>query len=544
MFKIEFIEAIAPIIKRIAPEFNICVVSPVIAQACLESAYGSSNKAKYHNYFGLKYRSNRVNCHNGYFTDTSSEQLADGSYVPTTDDWYSFDSMESGVRGYFEFISISRYSNLIGVSSPKRYLELIRADGYATSLDYVENVYNALKSNNLERFDKIGDGLTMKYGSLNKPLVCMQTNSTCYKGTRKMPIKGVLFHSTGCNNPNLKRYVQPSDGVSNYDEMIKLLGKNTANTDCNHIDRSAGLNAWIGRLEDGTVASVQTMPWDYRPWGCGSGRYGSCNDGWIQFEICEDDLNSEDYFNKGYNEAVELTAYLCKMCGLNPLGSVNVNGVSIPVITCHADSHKLGFGSNHGDVNHWFPKYGKSMNTVRDDVARLLSNNVEPPKHEVKDTPNQEVGELYRVRKSWSDAKSQLGACMVLDNAKKACKEGYSVFDSKGSVVYSNANGVANTPRKTVEQLAKEVLNGKWGNGAERKQRLSEAGYDYNLVQDKVNGIANNNQPTSTPKKSIEELAREVWSGKWGNGAERKQRLTEAGYDYNAVQAMVNKLYG
>ena len=134
----------------------------------------------------------------------------------------------------------------------------------------------------------------------------------------------------------------------------------------------------------------------------------------------------------------------------------------------------------------------------------------------------------------------------LLCNFKVSANNIYSliVILSKKYVVYSNANGVANTPRKTVEQLAKEVLNGKWGNGAERKQRLSEAGYDYNLVQDKVNGIANNNQPTSTPKKSIEELAREVWSGKWGNGAERKQRLTEAGYDYNAVQAMVNKLYG
>ena len=99
-------------------------------------------------------------------------------------------------------------------------------------------------------------------------------------------------------------------------------------------------------------------------------------------------------------------------------------------------------------------------------------------------------------------------------------------------------------PKKSIEQIAKEVIQGKWGNGAERKQRLSEAGYDYNAVQDKVNKGANNNQPTSTPKKSVEELAREVWSGKWGNGQERKNRLTNAGYNYNDVQSMINKLYG
>ena len=214
----------------------------------------------------------------------------------------------------------------------------------------------------------------MKYSSSNKPIVCMQTNSSCFKKTRTMKVRGILFHSTGSNNPNIKRYVQPTDGVSDYSKMIKILGKNTSRNDWNHVATSAGLNAWIGKLADETVAAVQTMPWNYRPWGCGSGKYGSCNDGWIQFEICEDNLKDEEYFNKVYKEAVELTAYLCKLYDLDPNGVVkSAHGVSIPVITCHADSHKLGFGSNHGDINHWFPKYGKSMKTVRDDVEKLLA---------------------------------------------------------------------------------------------------------------------------------------------------------------------------
>jgi hypothetical protein len=53
---------------------------------------------------------------------------------------------------------------------------------------------------------------------------------------------------------------------------------------------NAGLNAFIGYLRDGSVGTIQTMPWDFRPWGCGSGIKGSCNNGWIQFEICEDNL--------------------------------------------------------------------------------------------------------------------------------------------------------------------------------------------------------------------------------------------------------------
>ena len=125
----------------------------------------------------------------------------------------------------------------------------------------------------------------MKYTEKNAPIVCMLTNNPCYKGTVEMKPVGVLWHSTGANNPTLKRYVQPSAGDENYDELIALLGKNKYNNDWNHTTRKVGVNAFIGKLADGTVASVQTMPWNYRPWGCGSGSKGSCNNGWIQFEI-------------------------------------------------------------------------------------------------------------------------------------------------------------------------------------------------------------------------------------------------------------------
>ena len=144
----------------------------------------------------------------------------------------------------------------------------------------------------------------------------MMTQSTCYKGTRKFTPKGVLWHSTGANNPNLKRYVQPDDHASDKAEWLARLGKNQYANDWNHKEVQAGLNFWIGKLADGTVAAVQTMPWDYRPWGCGSGSKGSCNDTHIQFEICEDGLTDKSYWNAVYREACEMTAYLCKMNGI------------------------------------------------------------------------------------------------------------------------------------------------------------------------------------------------------------------------------------
>ena len=91
--------------------------------------------------------------------------------------------------------------------------------------------------------------------------------------------------------------------------------------------------------------------------------------------------------------------------------------------------------------------------------------------------------------------------------------------------------------KKSNEEIAREVIAGKWGNGDERKNRLKQAGYDYNAIQSLVNTML---KPTS--RKSNEEIAREVIAGKWGNGYERKTRIKKAGYDYNAIQAIVNRL--
>lgn len=96
-------------------------------------------------------------------------------------------------------------------------------------------------------------------------------------------------------------------------------------------------------------------------------------------------------------------------------------------------------------------------------------------------TPAPATTQLYRVRKSWPDAKSQIGAFSSLENAKKSCKAGYAVFNSSGKQVYP--------AKKSVDEVAREVIQGKWGNGSERKNRLTAAGYNYNEVQKKVNSI-------------------------------------------------------
>lgn len=91
----------------------------------------------------------------------------------------------------------------------------------------------------------------------------------------------------------------------------------------------------------------------------------------------------------------------------------------------------------------------------------------------------------------------------------------------------------------SIDTIAREVLHGKWGNGSERINKLTNAGYDYNVVQEKVNSLVN-----GTELKDNYEIAREVLQGKWGNGSERINKLINAGYDYNTVQSIVNNMYG
>ena len=210
-------------------------------------------------------------------------------------------------------------------------------------------------------------------------LTCILTENGCYKANQTIMPKGVMVHSTGADNPNIKRYVQPLDHdvagayEPNRAELLKLLGVNANANDWTHTAREACVHAFIGRLADGSVAACQTLPWNWRGWHAGNGTSGkSANDTHISFEICEDGLTDPDYFSQVYREAVELTAYLCKQYALDPLDD--------GVVICHQEGYRRGVASNHGDVLNWFPKMGKSMNDFRSDVAAALKS--EPEKED------------------------------------------------------------------------------------------------------------------------------------------------------------------
>lgn len=198
-------------------------------------------------------------------------------------------------------------------------------------------------------------------------LKCLLTANDCWKTGQYITPRGVMVHSTGANNPTLKRYVQPLEGSADYDRLTGLLGYNRNANDWNRSGTNACVHAFVGRLADGSVATVQTLPWNMRGWHAGNGTTRpSANNSHISFEICEDGLEDGEYFHQVYREAVELTAMLCQLYNLDPLAP--------EVVICHSEGYRLGMASGHADVEHWFPRFGRTMDDFRAEVAAELED--------------------------------------------------------------------------------------------------------------------------------------------------------------------------
>lgn len=186
-----------------------------------------------------------------------------------------------------------------------------------------------------------------------------------------MKPKGIVVHSTGVNNTSLKRYIGPNDG---------RLGVNLYNNHWNRPDVSKCVHAFIGKDKKGAVCTYQTLPLDICAWGVGRGSKGSYNynPAYLQFEILEDNLKDEKYFNKVMKEAQELCAKWCKE-------------FDIPVnkVISHKEAHSKGYGSNHSDCDHWLAKFGRDMKWFRNEVKKILNS---PPKNTIS------VGDKVKIR--------------------------------------------------------------------------------------------------------------------------------------------------
>lgn len=224
----DFITEIAPYIQKYKGIFGFGVVSAIIAQACLESAYGSSDKAKYNNFFGLKAKPNRVTCNNGTFKAPSAEQKPDGSYVPIVCDWYSFENMDLGVKGYFQFIQSGPYTKAKVAKDPKSYLQALKDAGYATSKNYVDNNMRVIETYNLTKYDGAGmytnsplvnytDITDHNYGPRTHAIDTITIHHMA--GNLSVQTCGSLFHrkngssNYGINGTDIALYVPESNGA-------------------------------------------------------------------------------------------------------------------------------------------------------------------------------------------------------------------------------------------------------------------------------------------------------------------------------------------
>lgn len=245
------------------------------------------------------------------------------------------------------------------------------------------------------------------------------TNNACFIAGRTIKPTGIVVHSTGANNPNLRRYLPGDD----------LIGYNEYNNDWDtpYPDgESKCVHAFIGKDKNGNVQVYKTLPWNYRCWGCGSGRNGSYNDSRIQFEICEQ-TGDYEYWQNAKNAAVKLCAYL-----------VILYGIPIKNITDHQGAYQEGYASNHSDVGHWWDAYGYDMNDFRKEVEK-------------------EVNEMdYETFKSfmtrWIDEQSATG---VSDYAKEAWEAG-----KKSGVTDGSAPHMFATREQTVTLIDRAFKNG------------------------------------------------------------------------------------
>lgn len=220
------------------------------------------------------------------------------------------------------------------------------------------------------------------------------TSNGAYTSGRTINPAGCVNHSVGCAQPAV-------------DVFFNIM--NTASA-------GWGVNALLGDFHKGEGRIILTLNWNGRPWGCGAGSKGSWNNTKVQWEICEpaghtyaggtmigyDVAKNQAYFDRMWKMVVAWNVYMVKKFGYP------VSGISD-----HAESYRAGYGSNHGDVGHWWPKHGKSMDALRQEVQEILNSETEDDNMDMdkfkelmsqlrKELQDNDCGEWSQVAREWA----------------------------------------------------------------------------------------------------------------------------------------------
>lgn len=517
--KQKFVDDIAKYVQKYAGSYGISVHSPIIAQAILESGWGKSRlAADYHNYFGMKcgtkWTGPSVNM-------TTQEEYTAGTLATIKDNFRVYDNMENGVKGYFEFIQLSRYENLKGITDPQKYIETIKNDGYATSSTYVDSLMQIIKIYNLTSYDSTesveGEDIM---GSRQAMIAKMQSwiGKNEVDGSFREIIDIYNSHTPRARGYKLQYSDEWCAGT------VSAAAIATGNTDavplevsCHYmIEGAKAKGIWVEN-DSYVPQGGDIILYDWQDSGIGDNTGNPDHVGVVEYtsggiihviegnngeKVARRELSVNGRYIRGFI-VPKYSNNTAPSGGSNSTVSGTIDELARRVIAGE-------FGSGDARKNALGDKY----DAVQARVNEILNG--------IASTPSKSVSEVAKevLAGSWgngSDRKAKLEAA------------GYNYDEVQKAV-----NALCNKPTlKSVSEIAKEVLAGKWGNGTDRKNKLTAAGYNYNEVQAAVNSLN---------KKSVTTIAKEVIAGKWGNGSDRKKKLESAGYNYNEVQKEVNRL--
>ena len=403
-----FIEMIGPLVQKDMQESGI-LASVTIAQACLESGYGTTDLAeKANNLFGMKKSLSGNNWESVW--DGKSTY---GKYTKEQDDygnertvWAEFrryPDIQTSIKDHSCYLTGAmngdkkRFDGLVGEKDYRKAIQIIKDGVYATDVNYVDKICNIIKNHKLTEYDEVEEEITVKL-KLEKKYM---TNNPCYKrGARRTPI-GIQLHTIGC-----------AQGTA---EAVR--------ESMNRPDYEAAVNAIVDADVEGHV--LLTLPDWMRSWA--DGGYG--NDNLYTFEIGESDhmrytgganytVTNEEKFKadilRGYRTAVAFCAYLCQQHGWDPQAKLPSG---LYLISSHDEGRRAGLSTAHVDPTHVWDRLGLSMDGFRSDVKAAMEGediSIDTPQDDDKPSTPPSGDTWYKV---------QCGAFKDKANADKLCKE-------------------------------------------------------------------------------------------------------------------------
>lgn len=395
------------------------LASITAAQAILESAYGTSELAtNAHNLFGMKASLSGNNWGSSWSGATYTKQTKEwsgGRYITVSAAFRKYGSDADSIKDHSDYLtgarrgSALRYAGLVGEKDPEKAATIIKSGGYATSPTYVQNLMNVVRKWNLTQYDSISEG-----GAKTMNIIKKTGTHGMYNGAREI------------------RYL-----VIHYTAGVTSRAGSARNTAAYFASPNAGGTADF-IVDDAEMVQYNPDPRTHACWAVGGAKYNNKggrlygqanNKNCISIEICSTNktgrmtnANDSNYYftDAAVSNAVTLAKYLMQQYRI-PIDRVirhyDVNGKPCPGIR--------GWNADSGDESAW--------NAFK---ARL--GGYAAPVTPTQPSKPAATGALYRVRKLWTDASTQLGAYSTVENAKKACPVGYTVYGPTGSPIYTN----------------------------------------------------------------------------------------------------------